>query len=395
MKIKLTDKLISKSKPKSERYEVWDEMVSNLLMTIYPSGRKSWSVRYRADGKRIKMKLGEYPGNSLRDARAKARDALLSVFEGGNPAYERKDLKNINSAKRTDLLNRITTILDEYRDLRLSQLRTGNQAVIFLKEFRAQYGGLEIDNFNRRDFVKLTNSILVAGNGTKANRVHTHVKTFYNWAIGQGYIDYNPCDRVSKPFKEVARSRFLSSDEIGWFWKATSQDLEPFGQMARLLLLTGQRLNECAKMTESEIINFDRWNLKPTRTKNGNTHDIYLSRQARAVVDRLGRVTASGGYIFTTTGNSPVKSFDKPIKRLRKSMNEISGLELDHFTYHDLRRTCETGLAALKTPQEVIDRITNHLTGRGMARVYNQYDYWEEKADAMQRWADKIDELVR
>ena len=29
-------------------------------------------------------------------------------------------------------------------------------------------------------------------------------------------------------------------------------------------------------------------------------------------------------------------------------MNELAGRELEHFTPHDLRRTCETGLAMLE-----------------------------------------------
>jgi integrase len=75
-------------------------------------------------------------------------------------------------------------------------------------------------------------------------------------------------------------------------------------------------------------------------------------------------------------------------------MNELAGRELKHFTPHDLRRTCETGLAMLGTPQPIIDRITNHITGRGMARVYNMHDYRAEKTAALQKWADHVQGLV-
>ena len=90
----------------------------------------------------------------------------------------------------------------------------------------------------------------------------------------------------------------------------------------------------------------------------------------------------------------PVQSFDKPVKRLRARMNEFAGRELEHFTFHDLRRTCETGMAMLGTPQPIIDRITNHVTGRGMARVYNMHDYRAERIEAMNKWADYIQRLV-
>lgn len=390
MKIKMTDQALVKLKPAQSRIDVSDTVVTNLMMSVQPKGKKVWSVRYRADGKRIKMKLGEYPELSLRDAREKARAAILSVFDGANPTYDKNQEKIAKSEIR--LGSTISSLLERYDALHLSQLKTGYQANTFLREFVAKYGKLNILEFKRQHFVDLIDEIMLQGNGTKANRVHTHVKTFFNWAIGRGYIEANPCDRVPKPYKEKSRERFLSDEEIKLFWNATGEDLEPFGYLARLLLLTGQRLNECAKMTEGELISQDHWHLSSARTKNGNQHDIFLSPLAQNIVWRGERVT--GEFIFSTIGTAPIQSFDKPVKRLRLRMNELAGRELEHFTYHDLRRTCETGLAMLGTPQPIIDRITNHITGRGMARVYNLHDYRAEKTAALQKWADHVESLV-
>ena len=170
--------------------------------------------------------------------------------------------------------------------------------------------------------------------------------------------------------------------------------MEPWGNLYRLLLLTGQRLNECARMTEDELIAPDHWHLASERVKNKKQHDVFLSKQAQAIVLRGDRIANDKGLIFTTNGTSFLQSFDKPTKRLRARMNELAGRELKHFTPHDLRRTCETGLAMLGTPQPIIDRITNHITGRGMARVYNMHDYRAEKAAALQKWADHVEGLV-
>lgn len=391
MKIKMTDQVLVKLKPAQSRIDIADTVVTNLMMTVQPKGKKVWSVRYRADGKRVKMKLGEYPDLSLRDAREQARDAILSVFDGENPAYDKTQEKLAKTESRVG--STISSLLERYDALHLSQLKTGYQAHTFLREFVARYGKLNILEFKRQHFVDLIDEIMLQGNGTKANRVHTHVKTFFNWAIGRGYVEHNPCDRVPKPYKEKSRERFLSDKEIEWFWIATGEDLEPFGHLARLLLLTGQRLNECAKMTEGELIGRDHWHLSSARTKNGNQHDVFLSPMAQSIVWREARV--AGEFIFSTIGIAPVQSFDKPVKRLRARMNELAGRELEHFTFHDLRRTCETGLAMLETPQPIIDRITNHITGRGMARVYNMHDYRAEKAAALQKWADHIEGLVR
>jgi integrase len=390
MKLKMTDQALAKQKPREDRYEVWDTLVSNLMVTVFPSGKKTWSVRYRSDSKRVKMKLGDYPTLGLSDARRKAKDVLVSVADGENPAYEKR--RKVEDKSKTRQTLEINNLLDLYDQLHLSQLKTGYQAKTFLREFARDFGNTNITDFTKQDFVGLLNEIMAAGNGTKANRVFTHVKTFFGWAIGQGFLEYSPCLHVKKPFKEKSRERFLSDQEIKCFWQATGEELEPFGHMARLLLLTGQRLSEVCRMTEGELLGQDHWHLSSQRTKNETQHDIFLSDMAQDIVWRDERV--AGSYLFSTTGYSPVQSYDKPVKRFRSRMNDLAGTDLPHWSFHDLRRTCETGMAMLGTAQPIIDRCTNHLTGRGMSRIYNQYQYKQEKTEAWQRWADHVKGLV-
>lgn len=390
MKIKMSDQALAKQKPKDDRYEVWDTLVSNLMVTVFPSGKKTWSVRYRSDGKRVKMKLGDYPNLALSDARRKAKDVLVSVADGENPAYEKR--KDVKAKSRTRQTLQISNLLELYEKLHLSQLRTGYQAKTFLREFARDYGHLSITDFTKQDFVSLLNQIMLAGNYTKANRVYAHIKSFYSWAIGQGYLDRSPCEYIKRPYKEQSRKRFLSDQEICWFWQATGEELEPFGNMARLLLLTGQRLSEVCRMTENELQGREHWHLSAERTKNKEQHDVFLSDLAQHIVWRDNRV--AGSYLFSTTGFSPVQSYDKPVKRFRSRMNELAGDELPHWSFHDLRRTCETGMAMLGIDQNTIDRCTNHLSGRFMSRVYNQYEYQSQKTEAWQRWADHVKGLV-
>ena len=390
MKIKMTDQALAKQKPKDDRYEVWDTLVSNLMVTVFPSGKKTWSVRYRSDGKRVKMKLGDYPNLALSDARRKAKDVLVSVADGENPAYEKR--KDVKAKSRTRQTLQISNLLELYEKLHLSQLRTGYQAKTFLREFARDYGHLSITDFTKQDFVSLLNQIMLAGNYTKANRVYAHIKSFYSWAIGRGYLDRSPCEFIKRPYKEQSRKRFLSDQEICWFWQATGEELEPFGNMARLLLLTGQRLSEVCRMTENELQGREHWHLSAERTKNKEQHDVFLSDLAQHIVWRDNRV--AGSYLFSTTGFSPVQSYDKPVKRFRSRMNELAGDELPHWSFHDLRRTCETGMAMLGIDQNTIDRCTNHLSGRFMSRVYNQYEYQSQKTEAWQRWADHVKGLV-
>lgn len=394
MKKRLNQTVVEKLSTEKDREDVWDAQYPQLVLILRKTGRKTWIYRYRADGKYHSFKIGIFPAVSVEAARDRWRELQSELAQGKNPAQDEKLGRVVRAKKRKDASITISDLLDRYDKIKLHQLRSRNQAISFLREFRTEFGDLPITSFQRKHFVDLTQSIALQGQGTKANRVHTHIKTFFNWCIGNGLCEYNPCDRVPKPYKEESCERYLSNEEIRYFWRATADDYEPWGRLGRLLLYTGQRLNECAQMTVHELREDNHWHLTSDRTKNKKKHDVFLPRQAVHLINTNQRVVSEAGYLFTTNGSSPVQSFDKPVKRLRARMNELSGKELKHFTYHDLRRTCETNLASLGTPQNIIDRVTNHITGRGMGRVYNMYDYRIEKSEALQKWADHIEELV-
>jgi integrase len=56
------------------------------------------------------------------------------------------------------------------------------------------------------------------------------------------------------------------------------------------------------------------------------------------------------------------------------------------FTSHDLRRTARTHLAALGVEAHIAERCLNHKL-KGVEGIYNRHDYFEERKDALDRWA--------
>ena len=61
-------------------------------------------------------------------------------------------------------------------------------------------------------------------------------------------------------------------------------------------------------------------------------------------------------------------------------------------TGHDLRRTAGTGMARLGIPKITISRVLNHAEG-GVTEIYTRYSYLEEKREALNRWATKLQQL--
>jgi integrase len=63
------------------------------------------------------------------------------------------------------------------------------------------------------------------------------------------------------------------------------------------------------------------------------------------------------------------------------------------WTYHDIRRSVATGLAALHVPQDTIDRVLNHAKGT-LAGTYNRHQYLDEKRRALEAWAEHVAFIV-
>ncbi len=83
---------------------------------------------------------------------------------------------------------------------------------------------------------------------------------------------------------------------------------------------------------------------------------------------------------------------------VHEALRESEGLEvedLERWTLHDLRRTVRTGLSALKpaVPFEVKEAVLNH-TKEALVRTYDLYDFADEKRDTLQRWTDKVRDIV-
>ena len=67
------------------------------------------------------------------------------------------------------------------------------------------------------------------------------------------------------------------------------------------------------------------------------------------------------------------------------------------FVWHDLRRTCAAGMQRLGVRPETIEQVLNHRSGayRGVAGVYQVNSMHEARRDALQRWADHVEAVVR
>jgi len=149
--------------------------------------------------------------------------------------------------------------------------------------------------------------------------------------------------------------------------------------------------NEVAGMRWSELDLDNRvWHLPKERTKNGKAHDVSLSDQAMAIINRLFRFKPEPGksdFVFSITGTTSVIGFSYA----KANLAEIIGIS--DWRTHDLRRTATPGMARLGIPPHVADRVLNHTSGTisGVAAVYNRFQYLDERRNALEAWGKFVE----
>jgi integrase len=213
---------------------------------------------------------------------------------------------------------------------------------------------------------------------------------FFEVLAQRDVVAASPCHGLKPPGgRETARERVLGPDEVRRLWLALDTVGGPTAAAIKLMLLCGQRRGECAGMTFSEL-DGDVWVLPRQRVKNGRPHSITLSRQALAVIEQQPKVDGCA-FVFTS-GLRPVAAWS----RVKAGIDAIMKPDAP-WTLHDLRRTCASGMAALGVALPTIERVLNHSSGsfRGIVSVYQRHDYANEKRDALARWGDHVERIVK
>jgi integrase len=209
--------------------------------------------------------------------------------------------------------------------------------------------------------------------------------------VARDVLAFSPVTGVERLHKEEARTRTLSDDELRALWFACEHE-GALGQAIRMLALTGARRNEVGHMRWQEIDEDRRlWMLPAGRTKNAREHAMPLSSQAWALIEARPRF-AGCPFVFSTNGRGPVKNWDG----VKRRISARSGITAETWRLHDLRRTCASGMQKLGVQVPVIERALNHVSGvfKGIVGVYQQHDYADEVRIALQKWADRVEEIV-
>ena len=379
----LTTRFVAAAKPKRDgagdavRAEYPDAACPGLHLVVQPTGTRSWAFRFRrrTDRKSVKLTIGKAGegGLSLAAARHAAAAHRHRLERGG-------DVTSV-----TPVTPKTEGGWGQDRDGGGPSMRDA----VLAADIELEKRGRTIASIRRRDVIELVESIAVDGRGYRANRTLAALSKFFNWLVARDALAFSPVTGVEPPHKEEVRERVLSDAELRAVWLACEHD-GALGQAIRMLILTGARRNEVGRMEWSEID--DRiWTLPAERSKNGCKHEVPLSSQAWALIEARPQF-AGCSYVFSAQGKGPVNSWGK----VKRRISTRTGITAETWRLHDLRRTAATGMQKLGVQVPVIEKALNHQSGvfRGVAGIYPRHDYADDIRIALQRWADRVDEIV-
>ena len=377
----LPDKFVDTLKPEAARFEVHDLRCPGMSLRVSPTGRKTFGIKFRFGLEQKRIKLGIYPRITLATAREKAIDLLRQVDEGIDPTKRRRspDMK---------VENVCSEFIRLHAQPRNKSWREAER--ILEREFISLCGQRDIREIKRWDVLEMMDGAIARGSTYQANRILSHIRKLFNWAIERGIVDSSPIAGLKPPTKEISRERALDDEEVARLLRACRNDVYPFRQYVPILLATGQRRGELAEMRWSEI-DFDAkiWVIPSERAKNGKQHVVPLSAFALAILGEVPRFIDCD-YVWTTTRRSAVSGFSKALRRLSQ------GSKTSNWRWHDLRRTAASGMAKLGVAPHVVEKVLNHISGiiSGVAAVYNRHGYDAEKREAMELWGAALEKLA-
>jgi integrase len=385
-RIRLTKSAIDALPTSKSDIVYWDAGCPGFGVKVTPKGRKVFIVLYRTSGAGSRLRkytIGPYGRLTLHQARVAAQRVFAAKLDGRDPAAEKRE------AKRRVVADRVEDLLETFIAQRLSQNRSaGEISRLLRREMGKTWTGRSIHEISKRDVVEVVSAIEQRGAPVAANKTLKSIKTFFRWCVGRAVLDQSPAEGVPFPRKEVTRDRVLSDEELAQVLRAARKIGGPYGGIVELLALTGQRRQEVACLRWEELDLVQRiWTLPKSRTKNAKAHVVHLSHHSLIVLKDTER---RAGFVFSFDGAKPFNVFSRAKYRL----DQLSGVT--GWRFHDLRRTCVSGMARLGVAPHVADKILNHQSGTisGVAAVYQRHQFLAERKEALERWGSHVAHIV-
>ena len=261
-KLRLNDKTVRGlvSQPGRSYTEVWDTILPGFGVRVFASGRRSWFVRYRTNGRQVRSGLGQYPQVGVAEARELAQVKM-----------------NEPTTVETGAVT-VTDLVELYQELHAPKKRQSSRVEddrIIAKDIRPNLGTELLTNVGVAEVAGVIDGVARRGSPIMANRTRALLSKLWAFGMARGLVSSNPVTATERPGVERPRERVLSDDEIRQLWTVWESEGSLMSSLFQLLMLTAQRSGEVKAMAWDEI-DGELWTIPAEKAKNSRSHDVPL-----------------------------------------------------------------------------------------------------------------------
>lgn len=367
-----------------------------LTFTLSAAGTATWTLRYRSNGKRRELTLGNYPDISLSDARKQAGKHRAAVDSGADPAKEKATRKREQATPEWT----IAALAADYRAKRLTPgaFSAGNlyyRNADLRRVIVPKLGNRPVESITGRDIVQMLRD--ADDTWTISKRVLTTTSKLFEHAAGMHIIHINPCTGISLtslfgPRPEVKKRVMLSTDDLRTLL-ATVDTLGTANSLAlRILLATCVRTNELVTATWANIdLDKGSWFVPDELTKTRTGFLVPLTPPVVAWFRRLHEIAGDSPFVLPARN---ARRAGQPIttRTLWAAITrafDTGRLNVTKFTPHDMRSTAKGHMRNLGISEFDTERALSHAI-KGVSGIYDVRDEIPEKRHALTIWANHL-----
>lgn len=345
-----------------------------LFAEVSPKGTISFALKYRRDGKERRHGLGKWPDVPLEDAKRRAVN------------FDRETV--VRPASRT-----FTSAADDWLKLHRRSLapRTVVQIERYLDACKLGFGDLELRRVKPSHVLAVLRDFESRDAFESAKRTRIYCHKVFAWATDPDDPFPNPAalallkDKLTKSPKPEHHSA-MPADEIPDFMAMLAADnTHPSirGALA-FVILTAMRTGEVLGLRWSDVKkDYSSLTIPESRMKAGKAHTVFLSRQARAVLESIKPFSAARPYVF------PGRDPDDPLSNM--AMLTYMNRKTNGYTVHGFRSSFSDWAHSKKggnAPSHVVERCLAHEIADKVKKAYLRGGFEEEAAELWQAWAD-------
>lgn len=394
----LTAVKVRAAKPQDRPYKLTDS--KGLYLHVMTNGTKAWRYRYRFAGKESTFTLGSYPQMSLEQARKARVETRSMLDEGTNPAEERKKQKQEVRRKAQKQQGHGKDTFEHIAFEWVSQQKErwsrdhANAVIATLKaDAFPSIGDHPVDAITPQMVLFILRNIESRGSLEIARKVLQRMNAVFRYAVQTGSATHNPAAEMKGVLKtrKVTHRAALDVKDLPDFLRAlVKADLHITTRLGlEFVILTATRSGEVRGATWDEIdLEEAVWRIPAERMKMDTPHTIPLSKQAIAILERVGKLYGREGLVFPGIRDHSKQLSENTLLYALYRLGYHS-----RATVHGFRASFSTIANESGFDGDVIEKALAHEERNRVRAAYHRSEYIEQRRELMQWWADLLQKM--